>query len=56
MSIAGAKAYFIISSYAVQLLLPRIFGEAEEFGLYSATMSGIAILTNVLVVASIQSF
>ena len=55
MSIAGAKAYFIITSYAVQLLLPRIFGEAEEFGLYSATMSGIAILTNVLVVATIQS-
>jgi stage V sporulation protein B len=55
VSIAGAKAYFIISSYAVQLLLPRIFGEAEEFGLYSATMSGIAILTNVLVVATIQS-
>ena len=55
MSIAGAKAYFIITSYAVQLLLPRIFGEAKEFGLYSATMSGVAILTNVLVVSTIQS-
>ena len=55
MSIAGAKAYFIVTSYAVQLLLPRIFGEAKEFGLYSATMSGVAILTNVLIVATIQS-
>lgn len=55
MSIAGAKGYFILTSYAVQLLLPRIFGEAEEFGLYSATMSGVAILTNVLIVATIQS-
>lgn len=55
VSIAGAKAYFIITSYAVQLLLPRIFGEAKEFGLYSATMSGVAILTNVLIVATIQS-
>ena len=55
MSIAGAKAYFILTSYAVQLLLPRIFGEAKEFGLYSATMSGVAILTNVLIVATIQS-
>ena len=55
MSIAGAKGYFIVSSYAVQLLLPRIFGEAKEFGLYSATMSGVAILTNVLIVATIQS-
>jgi stage V sporulation protein B len=55
VSIAGAKSYFIVTSYAVQLLLPRIFGEAKEFGLYSATMSGIAILTNVLIVATIQS-
>ncbi len=55
MSIAGAKTYFIVTSYAVQLLLPRIFGEAKEFGLYSATMSGVAILTNVLIVATIQS-
>ena len=55
VSIAGAKAFFIVTSYAVQLLLPRIFGEAKEFGLYSATMSGVAILTNVLIVATIQS-
>ena len=55
VSIAGAKGYFIVSSYAVQLLLPRIFGEAKEFGLYAATMSGVAILTNVLIVATIQS-
>ncbi len=55
MSIAGAKGYFIVTGYAVQLLLPRIFGEAKEFGLYSAAMSGVAILTNVLIVATIQS-
>ncbi len=55
VSIAGAKGYFILSSYAIQLLLPRIFGEAKEFGLYSATMSGVSILTNVLIVATIQS-
>ena len=55
VSIAGAKGYFVLTSYAVQLLLPRIFGEAKEFGLYSATMSGVAILTNVLIVATIQS-
>lgn len=54
VSIAGAKAFFIVTSYAVQLLLPRIFGEAKEFGLYAATMSGVAILTNVLIVATIQ--
>jgi stage V sporulation protein B len=55
LSIAGAKIYFIVTSYAVQLALPRIFGEPEEFGLYSAAMSGVAIFNNVLVVSTIQS-
>lgn len=55
MSIAGAKVFFILAGYAVQLLLPRIFGEAKEFGLYSAAMSGVAIFNNVLIVATIQS-
>jgi len=55
VSIAGAKGYFIVTSYAVQLLLPRIFGEAKEFGLYAAAMGGVAILTNVLIVATMQS-
>jgi len=55
MSIAGAKVFFIITGYSVQLLLPRIFGEAKEFGLYSAAMSGVSIFNNVLIVATIQS-
>lgn len=55
VSIGGAKVFFIIAGYAVQLLLPRIFGEAKEFGLYSAAMSGVAIFNNVLIVATIQS-
>ena len=55
MSIAGAKVFFIVAGYAVQLLLPRIFGEAKEFGLYSAAMSGVSIFNNVLIVATIQS-
>lgn len=55
MSIAGAKIFFIVTGYAVQLLLPRIFGEAKEFGLYSAAMSGVAIFNNVLIVGTIQS-
>ncbi|MDH3726782.1 MAG: lipopolysaccharide biosynthesis protein, partial [Myxococcales bacterium] len=46
---------FIITGYVVQLLLPRIFGEAKEFGLYSAAMSGVSIFNNVLIVATIQS-
>ena len=55
LSIAGAKVYFILTSYAVQLLLPRIFGSPSEFGLYSTAMSGVAMLNNVLIAATIQS-
>ncbi len=55
VAIAGAKVYFILTSYAVQLLLPRIFGAPEEFGLYSTAMAGLAMLNNVLIVATIQS-
>ena len=55
MSIAGAKVYFVLTSYTVQLMLPRIFGTPSEFGLYSVAMSGVSILNNVLIVATIQS-
>ena len=55
VSIAGAKIFFIITSYAVQLLLPRIFGSPKEFGLYATAMSGVAMLNNVLIAATIQS-
>ena len=54
VSIAGAKVFFICTSYAIQLLLPRILG-AERYGLYSAAMSGVSILNNVLIAATIQS-
>lgn len=55
MSIAGAKVYFILTSYAVQLLLPRLLGSPEEFGLYAKAMAAVSILNNVLIAATIQS-
>ena len=55
VSIAGAKVFFILTSYAVQLLLPRIFGSPKEFGLYATAMSGVAMINNVLIAATIQS-
>ncbi|MCA9530882.1 MAG: oligosaccharide flippase family protein [Myxococcales bacterium] len=55
LAIAGAKIYFILASYAVQLLLPRIFGDPETFGLYGTLMGAVSILNNVLIVATIQS-
>lgn len=55
LAIAGAKAWFIITSYAIQLSLPRLLDSAAEFGLYKATLSGVSLLNNVLIVATIQS-
>ncbi|MDH5675528.1 MAG: polysaccharide biosynthesis C-terminal domain-containing protein [Myxococcales bacterium] len=53
--ITAAKLYFIVAGYAVQLMLPRLLGSPERFGLYSAAMSVVSILNNVLIVATIQT-
>jgi stage V sporulation protein B len=55
LSITGAKLYFIVAGYAVQLLLPRLLGTPEAFGLYSSAMNLVSILNNVLVAATVQS-
>src|SRR3954471_21477672 len=49
LSIAGAKLYFIVTGYAVQLLLPRFLGTPEAFGLFSTAMNVVSILNNVLI-------
>lgn len=54
LSITGSKLYFIVAGYAVQLLLPRLLGSPEAFGLFSAAMSFVSILNNVLITATIQ--
>ncbi|MGD8863576.1 MAG: polysaccharide biosynthesis C-terminal domain-containing protein [Myxococcales bacterium] len=55
VTITFAKLFFIACGYAVQLALPRLLGSPEQFGLYSATMSVVSILNNVLIVATIQT-
>ncbi len=55
LAIAGAKVYFIVASYAVQLALPRLFDDPAQFGLYSHVMSATSMLNNVLIAATIQS-
>lgn len=55
LSITGAKLYFIVAGYAVQILLPRLLGTPEAFGLYSSAMNVVSILNNVLVAATVQS-
>lgn len=52
--IAGAKAFFIVTSYAVQLALPHLMSR-EAFGLFSAAMGALAMLTNVLISSTIQT-
>ena len=53
--IAGAKIWFVLTSYATQLALPRLFDSPEVFGRYAATLAGVSMLNNVLIVATIQT-
>lgn len=52
--IVSAKIFFIITSYAVQLTLPRLLGEVD-FGLYATAMRVVSMINNVLIVATVQS-
>ena len=55
LAIIGAKVWFILTSYGIQLSLPAILPATSDFGLFRGTLSGVSILNNVLVVATIQS-
>jgi stage V sporulation protein B len=55
VSISSAKLYFILNGYAVQLLLPRLLGSPETFGLFSSAMNVVSILNNVLIAATVQT-
>ncbi|MCB9623830.1 MAG: oligosaccharide flippase family protein [Sandaracinus sp.] len=55
IAIAGAKVWFIVTSYAVQLALPNLLADAAEFGLYRGTMSLVSVLNNVMIVATLQA-
>jgi stage V sporulation protein B len=54
-SIAFSKLYFIVAAYTTLLLLPRILGSPEAFGLFAATISVVSILNNVMIQATIQT-
>lgn len=55
LAIAGAKVWFIVTSYVVQLALPNLLADAAEFGLYRGTMSLVSVLNNVMIVATLQA-
>jgi O-antigen/teichoic acid export membrane protein len=54
LSITGAKVYFLIAGYAVQVYLPRLLGSPEAYGLFSSALAFVSIFNNVLVNATIQ--
>lgn len=53
--IAGVKGYHIVTGYAITILLPRLLGSPEIFGLYSKVIAALAIINNVLTAATLQS-
>ena len=55
LSITGAKLYFIVGGYVMQLALPRLLGSPEAFGLYASAMNVVSILNNVLITATLQT-
>src|SRR5690606_38203138 len=44
-----------VTSYGIQLGLPRLLGSPQLFGLYSAAMNVVSIIDNVLIAATIQT-
>lgn len=53
--ITGAKVYFVITSFGIQLALPSFFDGPRVFGQFGTIMAAISMLNNVLIAATIQS-
>ena len=53
--ITGAKVYFVVTSFGIQLALPSFFDGPRVFGQFGTIMAAISILNNVLIAATIQS-
>jgi stage V sporulation protein B len=51
----AAKAVFIASGFGIQVALPRILADVEQFGRYATVATVTAILTNTLVAATVQT-
>lgn len=53
--IAGAKAWFVATSTAINFLLPRAFGSADVYGLFVTAFRLLSILNNLLVASTLQT-
>ena len=50
--ITGAKVYFVVTSFGIQLALPSFFSGPRVFGQFGTIMAAISILNNVLIAAT----
>lgn len=53
--LTAAKGFFVLGGLAVQLGLPRLLRSPEEYGLYATATALLAILTNTLTQACVQT-
>lgn len=53
--IAAAKLYFMIAGYAIYFTLPRLFGNAVDWGNYLLVIGLVSVIDNVIVTGTIQA-
>jgi stage V sporulation protein B len=53
--ITTAKVVFIITGYAIQVALPRLFHSEQVYGLFSVAFGAGAILNNILIASTVQT-
>lgn len=53
--VGGAKVLFILSGLAIQLVVPRLLGAPEAYGLLTSATTALAILTNTLTSSLVQT-
>lgn len=53
--VTSGKVFFIVTAYAVALVLPRVFGSEEVFGLFSVAFGAAAMLNAVLISSTLQT-
>lgn len=53
--ISLAKLWFMVAGLLLQLLLPRAFGSAARFGVWTLVLAWVSTLNNVVITATVQS-
>jgi O-antigen/teichoic acid export membrane protein len=53
--VGAAKVLFILSGLSIQLVVPRLLGSPERYGLLTAATTALAIVTNTLTTTLVQT-